>query len=99
VFNIDIGVAPIAPTTRGEPDDQRQCDGELYTNQNLAALNIGSVGSVSVTAASPPNYKLLYVNMLTIAFGGKFDITNNEVVIDFASNPAAESGQTNDEPF
>jgi hypothetical protein len=87
-FTTDTGVAGIPGTSSRVANWTINADATVNftTSQNLAALNVLDGGLVAITAATPPNYKLLYVSSLEIFSGGKLDITNNGMVIDYSAS-------------
>ena len=55
----------------------------LESKQNLNALNISNAGVASI---APGGANTLKTKTLTIADGGKFDLTNNAIVIDYSGS-------------
>jgi hypothetical protein len=95
IFNVNTGTAN--SFTASEWSIHANAEVEFTTSQNLAALVVEGGGLVKMTQATPPNYKLLYVESLDFvedASGhaiGTLDLTNNGMVIEFTTDAQARA--------
>ncbi len=98
MFNINTGTPGSALETQWTINADATV--QFTTSQNLAALNVEDGGFVEITTATPPNYKLLYLYSLNFAEHangqaiGTLDLTNNGILVDFATDAAARAFET-----
>ena len=102
IFTTDTGVSGIPGTSTRVANwtVEAAANVEFTTSQNLAALSIGAAGFVTVTTATPPNYKVLYVDELSFTEvggvpTGTLDLKNNGMVIEFGTTTAAQNYEAN----
>jgi hypothetical protein len=102
IFTTDTGVSGIPGTSTRVANWTVEAEGnvDFTTSQNLAGLSVGAAGFVTVTTATPPNYKVLYVDELSFTEvggvpTGTLDLKNNGMVIEFATTTAARNNETN----
>jgi hypothetical protein len=62
------------------------------TQQNLAALNVSAGGLAKIAAATGSSQRTLKTVALTVAPGGKLDLANRKLVVDYAAGGSSAVG-------